>query len=261
MSHAQAYFYVVICIRLWYSNRLNSLVQHDSLWAVIEKIARQENYSNSNLLLLWLLIDTIDIAHEGTKAREHFALFLQNGNQTMKLACLSRLKSVLKEQKDERTFIEWAFNMLVSQISFDSKVTEMVTDILYNNTKKPLNLNIVVKHLVSNPQLVPPLTRLDSARSFIYRIISTSDGFALFKNNSNYIASEFKFFVVRSRSLFYNSSSRTSTAMLPIWRTGWRFESCSCPTPFSRRPLCSKTPRSKSRLSRSSRPPTSCSAI
>lgn len=181
---------------------MNTLVPHESLWAVIEKIARQENYNNSNLLLLLLLIDTIDIAHEGTKAREHFALFLQNGNQTMKLACLSRLKSVLKEQKDERNFIEWALPLLVSQISVDFKVTEMVTDILYQNTKKPLNLNIVVKLFVKNPHLVPPLTRLDSARSLIYRIISTNEGFALFKNNSNYLEMEFKDFVVFPSSSF-----------------------------------------------------------
>lgn len=181
---------------------MNSVVQHDSLWSVIEKVARQENYSNSNMLLLFLLIDTLDIVHEGTKAREHFALFLQNGNQTMKLACLSRLKCVLKEQKNDRTFLEWAFDRLVSQISYDSKVTEMATNILYQNTKKPLNLNIVVKLLVKNPQLVTPLTRLDSARDFIYRIISTSEGFALLKNNSNFISSEFvKFTVFPIRSL------------------------------------------------------------
>ena len=108
----------------------------------------------------------------------------------------SRLKSVLKEQKDERTFIEWALPLLVSQISVDFKVTEMVTDILYQNTKKPLNLNIVVKLFVKNPHLVPPLTRLDSARSLIYRILSTNEGFALFKNNSNYLEMEFKDFVV-----------------------------------------------------------------
>lgn len=173
-----------------------SIVSLDPLWNSIEKVARQDSYPNSNLLLLFVLVDTLDIAHGGSRAREHFTLFLQNGSPWMKIRCLSRLKCVFKEERKKREFVEWAIPLLVSQISYASKVTEMITDILYQNTKISLNLGVVIKALKEMPQAVSVLTRLDSARNFIYRIITTKDGFALFENCANYVTKEFKSFMV-----------------------------------------------------------------
>lgn len=132
------------------------------------------------------------------KAREFFASFLQKGSVSVKLACLSRLKAVFREPLVDMSFQTWAIPLLVHEISIAARVTGVVVDILYENTKEPRATELLIKALKEDKEKVIVLTRLEEARFLIYRLISFSEGFALFDEVGDYLTNEFKLFMVGS---------------------------------------------------------------
>lgn len=139
----------------------------------------------------------LDIIHDySVLSRETFTTFLKNGNTEMKLLCLSRIKTAFKEMDGDKKFAEWAIGVLVSQINYITCVTEMIVDILYTNTRRQHNIDILVEQLKNCEQAVPMLTRLDMARGLIYRLITTENGFKMFNDCDQYVLREFHYFMV-----------------------------------------------------------------
>lgn len=101
-----------------------------------------------------------------------------------------------KEMEGDKKFAAWAIELLVSQINYITRVTEMIVDILYKNTNRPHNLDLLITQLKTHKQAVPMLARLDAARPLIYRLISTEDGFKMFEDNDHYVMREFQDFMV-----------------------------------------------------------------
>ena len=144
----------------------------------------------------------------------------------MKILCLSRIKMAFKEMDGDKKFATWAIELLVSQISYITRVTEMIVDILYTNTKRAVNVDILVNQLKVYKQAVPMLARLDSARLLIYRLISTEAGYTMFEEADHYVMREFQeFMVVQSSEIHY--SMITFTTMWQTWKTAWASASCS----------------------------------
>ena len=160
---------------------------------VISGIAAHDTYPNCNEFVLRLIVSQLDILRpSSTKARETFASFLKNGSISMKLACLSRLKSVFREPQAGHEFHEWGIPLLVREISIAARLTSVVVDILYENTMDVREVECLIQYL-------EVLTRLDEARLLIYRLISTGDGFALFDELGDYLTNEFKSFMVMTK--------------------------------------------------------------
>lgn len=118
---------------------------------------------------------------------------------SMKLACLSRLKSVFREPQAGHEFHEWGIPLLVREISIAARLTSVVVDILYENTMDVREVECLIQNLKENKECVEVLTRLDEARLLIYRLISTGDGFALFDELGDYLTNEFKSFMVMTK--------------------------------------------------------------
>lgn len=160
-------------------------------------IASHDTYLNCNEFVLRLIVSQLDILRpSSTKARETFAAFLKNGSISMKMTCLSRLKSVFREPYAGREFQEWAIPLLVHEISIAARVTSVVVDILYENTTDVKGVECLIQNLKESKESVEVLTRLDEARFLIYRLISIGDGFNLFDELGEYLTNEFKSFMV-----------------------------------------------------------------
>ena len=167
---------------------------------VISGIAAHDTYPNCNEFVLRLIVSQLDILRpSSTKARETFASFLKNGSISMKLACLSRLKSVFREPQAGHEVHEWGIPLLVREISIAARLTSVVVDILYENTMDVREVECLIQNLKENKECVEVLTRLDEARLLIYRLISTGDGFALFDELGDYLTNEFKSFMVMTK--------------------------------------------------------------
>lgn len=140
----------------------------------------------------------LDIIHDySTASRNTFVSFLKNGPTEMKILCLSKIKMAFKEVDGDRDFASWAIKLLVSQINVVTRVTELIVDILYCNTKRLTHLNILIKCLIEyKQQAIPLLARLEAARPLIYRLITTEEGFKMFEDNDHYVMREFQYFMV-----------------------------------------------------------------
>lgn len=198
---------------MWFSSRVKQLIQNTSLFTTIQRLSKQETYPQSNVYVIRTLVMNLDIIHEySSVSRETFVNFLKNGNTEMKLLCLSRIKMAFKEMEGDKKFATWAIELLVSQINYITRVTEMIVDILYTNTKRSVNVDILVNQLKVYKQAVPMLARLDSARLLIYRLISTEAGYDMFEEADHYVMREFQEFMV-DLSLQLHCSMITFTIM------------------------------------------------
>ena len=101
-----------------------------------------------------------------------------------------------KESNGDKKFAVWAIELLVNQINYITRVTEMIVSILYENTRNQNNVDTLILQLKNFPQAVPMLARLDSARPLIYRLIQTEAGFKMFEDCDHYVMQEFKVFMV-----------------------------------------------------------------
>lgn len=128
------------------------------------------------------------------ESRELFDLFLKNGSLSLKLSCLSRLKSLFREPQAGREFKEWAIPLLVNQISTNVRITSAVVDILYENTNDLRGIECLIKHLTK--ESVGFLTRLEEAKYLVYRLMSVSEGYNLLETQGGYLTALFRNFIV-----------------------------------------------------------------
>ena len=165
------------------------------LISTMATVSSQEFYYRSNSLLFILFINNIDLREGKSVSRDQFASFLHHSPIMLKLYCLARIKSVFLELPDDREFAKWVIPLLIREISIVATVTDAIVSILYDNTKSPTNLELLVTELAQNKQVVMTLIRLNTAHNLMYRIASTPKGFTLLEDCDHFVYKEFQFFM------------------------------------------------------------------
>ena len=183
-------------MRLCYADLTKDYATLIPFISTMTTVTTQESYLRGNSLLFILFINCLDLREGKSVSREQFASLLHHSPVPLKTHCLARIKNEFLEAPDDREFAKWVIPLLIREISIVATITDVIIAILYDNTKSPSNLELLVNELCQNKQVVLTLIRLNTSHYLMYRIASTPKGFALLEDCDQFVFKEFQYFMV-----------------------------------------------------------------
>lgn len=181
--------------RLLWTARLCTILNFRNDMNAIMNIAAATDYPNSNILLIRSLLTYIDVRYPYcAQQRDCLSLFCDNGPSSIKLLCISRIRSTFREMNGNEEYAKWAIPVVLRQVAFNMSVTMLVIDTLYETTQSEVNLIVLIdslKHMrdVDRKQILLTLTRTEAAELLIYSIMCVEEGITMiFESCDNYLA-------------------------------------------------------------------------
>ena len=185
-------------MRLCYADRAKDYATLIPFVSTMTTVTTQESYLRGNSLLFILFINCLDLREGKSVSREQFASLLHHSPVPLKTHCLARIKNEFLEAPDDREFAKWVIPLLIREISIVATITDVIIAILYDNTKSPSNLELLVNELCQNKQVVLTLIRLNTS----HYLMSTPKGFALLEDCDHFVFKEFQYFMVEIGPIF-----------------------------------------------------------
>lgn len=183
-----------ILVRFMFTSRLSTILNLRNDLATLTQISTAADYPNSNTLVIRYILNYIDIRYDTcTAQRDCLASFCDNGSSSIKLLCLSRIRSTFRDMNGSVEYAQWAIPVVLRQVAFNISVTVLVIDILYETSQYEDNLFVLIQSLknlkdVDRKQILLTLTRTESAELLLYSIMSMEEGITMINEScDNYL--------------------------------------------------------------------------